>query len=220
MRIFIALALILSLVVLSFGCGMTKAQKGAVIGAGSGAAVGGAIGKKAGSTAGGAVAGAAVGGIAGGLIGKYMDNQAKDIQEQVEDAKVERTEEGIQIVFDSAILFDVNKADLKPETKDSLTKFSDILKKYPDTNLVIEGHTDSSGSDEYNMNLSKQRAQSVANFLSGLGVSSSRFTIVGYGESKPVASNDTTEGKQLNRRVEISISANEKLKEEAAKADQ
>ena len=198
---------------------MTKAQKGAAIGAGTGAVVGGAIGKKTGSTAGGAIAGAAVGGIAGGVVGKYMDKQAKDIEEQVEDVKVERTEEGIQIIFDSAILFDVNKSDLKPGTRDNLAKFSEILKKYPDTNLVIEGHTDSTGSDEYNMKLSKQRAQSVADFLSGLGVSNNRFTIVGYGESKPIASNDTPEGRQLNRRVEISITANEKLKAEAAKAD-
>lgn len=198
---------------------MSKAQKGAAIGAGTGAVVGGAIGKKTGSTAGGAIAGAAVGGIAGGVVGKYMDKQAKDIEEQVEDVKVERTEEGIQIIFDSAILFDVNKSDLKLGTRDNLTKFSEILKKYPDTNLVIEGHTDSTGSDEYNMKLSKQRAQSVADFLSGLGVSNNRFTIVGYGESKPIASNDTPEGRQLNRRVEISITANEKLKAEAAKAD-
>jgi outer membrane protein OmpA-like peptidoglycan-associated protein len=217
MRSLIVLALIFSLITLGVGCGMTKAQKGAAIGVGGGAAVGGAIGKTAGNTAAGAVAGAAVGGIAGGLIGKYMDKQAQDIQEEVKDAKVERTDEGIQITFDSAILFDVNKSELKPETKDSLTRFSEILKKYPDTNLLIEGHTDSTGSDDYNLKLSKQRAQSVSDYLSGLGVTSNRFSVVGHGESKPVATNDTQEGRQLNRRVEISITPNEKLKEEAAK---
>lgn len=220
MRSLIALFLIFSMVILWSGCGMTKAQKGAVIGAGGGAAVGGAIGKKAGNTGAGAIAGAAVGGVAGGLIGRYMDKQAQDIQEEVKEAKVERTEEGIQITFDSAILFDVNKSDLKPETKNSLTKFSEILKKYPDTNLLIEGHTDSTGSDEYNLKLSRQRSQAVADFLSGLGVFPSRFTVVGHGEARPIAKNDTPEGRQLNRRVEISITPNEKLKEEAAKSEQ
>lgn len=219
MRRYIMLILVVSMVVLSLSCAsMNRAQKGAIIGAGTGVAVGGAIGKAAGNTAAGAVAGAAVGGVTGGYIGKYMDNQAADIQEEVEGARVERVGDGIQITLDSAILFDVDKADLRPETRASLDKFSEVLKKYPDTNLSIEGHTDSTGSDEHNLQLSKQRAQAVSDYLASHGVSSHRFSVIGYGESRPVASNDTLEGRQANRRVEINIVANEKLKADAAKS--
>jgi len=180
--------------------------------------------KKAGNTGAGAVAGAAVGGIAGGLIGKYMDKQAEEVKQEVQGAKVERVGEGedakVNITFESGFLFDVNKAELKPDTIVNLNKLADILQKYPDTNIIIEGHTDSTGKEDYNMQLSEKRAKSVQNYIMQQGINSNRMTAKWYGETKPVASNETEEGKSQNRRVEISIAANDKLKEEAAKAEQ
>ena len=215
MRNMITIILVLSLAFMSLSCGMSRGQKGAIIGAGSGTVVGGAIGKKAGSTAAGAIAGAAVGGMAGAYIGKYMDKQAADIEEGVEGAEVERVGEGIQMTFESGLLFDVGKASLGQETRANLNKFSEVLKNYPDTDILVEGHTDSTGSEESNLQLSKQRAQSVVNYLAGLGIDPRRFTIMGYGESQPIATNDTAGGRQANRRVEVAIMANEKLKETA-----
>lgn len=215
MRNMITMVLVLSLAFMSLSCGMSRGQKGAVIGAGSGTVVGGVIGKKAGSTAAGAIAGAAVGGMAGAYIGKYMDKQAADIEEGVEGAEVERVGEGIQMTFESGLLFDVGKASLGQETRANLNKFSEVLKNYPDTDILVEGHTDSTGSEESNLQLSKQRAQSVVNYLAGLGIDPRRFTIMGYGESQPIATNDTAGGRQANRRVEVAIMANEKLKETA-----
>jgi len=196
-------------------CGMSRTAKGTAIGAGAGGAVGAIIGKQTGNTALGAIIGAAVGGAAGAYIGHYMDKQAEEIQKDIEGAKVERVGEGIKITFDSGILFDVDKATLKPEAQANLTKLAKILDKYPDTNILIEGHTDASGSDEYNLRLSQSRSQSVANYVAGLGVNPARFTTMGYGESQPIATNETAEGKQQNRRVELAIMANNKLKKAA-----
>ena len=224
MRNLLVIVLVVSLVFVGIGCGMTKAQKGALIGVGSGTAAGAAIGKATGNTAAGAVAGAAVGGVTGGLIGRYMDKQAAEVQQEVKGAKVERVGEGedakVNITFDSGFLFDVDKAELKSDTVANLNKLAEILQKYPDTNIVVEGHTDSSGKDDYNMKLSERRANSVSNYLAQQNVASSRMNVKWYGESKPIASNDTEEGKKQNRRVEISIAANDKLKQESAKADQ
>jgi len=198
------------------GCAsMSKRDKGAIIGAASGAAVGGVIGNKAGNTAVGAILGAVVGGAAGAYIGNYMDKQAEEMQNDIAGAKIERVGEGIKITFDSGILFDVNKANLRPEAMTNLQNLAQILNKYPDTEILVEGHTDSDGSDEYNLDLSQKRAQSVSNYLSGLQVNATRFHIMGYGESQPIASNDTVEGKQQNRRVDIAIYANDKLKKAA-----
>ena len=216
MRSSVAIILAVSLAFLSLGCAsMNKAQKGALIGGGTGAAVGGLIGRQVGTTAVGAIAGAAVGGMAGGYIGKRMDKQADEMEKELEGAEVKRVGEGIQVTFDSGLLFDVGKATLKPETKANLNKMSESLKKYPDTDVLVEGHTDSTGSEEMNLQLSKQRAQSVSNYLASLGVDPRRFTIMGYGESQPIATNDTASGRQANRRVEIAIMANEDLKQEA-----
>jgi outer membrane protein OmpA-like peptidoglycan-associated protein len=224
MRHLLVVLLVFSLVFLSIGCGMTKAQKGALIGAGAGGAAGAAVGKAAGNTAAGTVAGAAVGGVAGGLIGRYMDKQAEEVKKEVQGAKVERVGEGedakVNITFDSGVLFDVNKAELKPETISNLNKLAEIMQKYPDTNIVVEGHTDSTGKEDYNMELSKKRANAVSDYLAQQNVARSRMAVNWYGESKPIASNDTEEGKKQNRRVEISIAANDKLKQESAKADQ
>jgi outer membrane protein OmpA-like peptidoglycan-associated protein len=224
MKKLLVIVLVLGLALAGIGCGMTKAQKGALIGAGTGTAAGAAIGKATGNTAAGAVAGAAVGGVAGGLIGRYMDKQAAEVQQEIPQAKVERVGEGeeakVNITFDSGFFFDVNKAELKPDTVANLNKLAEIMQKYPDTNIVVEGHTDSAGKDDYNMKLSEKRAKSVSGYLEQQKVASSRMTVNWYGESKPIASNDTEEGKKQNRRVEISIAANDKLKQESAKADQ
>jgi outer membrane protein OmpA-like peptidoglycan-associated protein len=146
-----------------------------------------------------------------------MDKQAAEMERDLEGAKVERVGEGIKITFDSGLLFDVNKAELKQASRDNLTRLATILNKYPDTNILLEGHTDSDGSEEWNLELSRLRAQSVSNFLAGKQVLEPRFTIMGYGESQPIASNDTRQGKAQNRRVEVAIYANDKLKKTAEK---
>jgi outer membrane protein OmpA-like peptidoglycan-associated protein len=159
--------------------------------------------------------GAAVGGAAGVYIGNYMDKQAAEIKRDIAGAKVERVGEGIRITFDSGILFDVNKAELKQVSKDNISKLAAILNKYPDTEIVLEGHTDATGSEEHNLELSRLRAQAVSNFLSSLNVSPTRFSIMGYGEGQPIANNETESGRATNRRVEIGVMANEKLKKAA-----
>ncbi len=198
------------------GCAsMNKAEQGAVIGAAGGAVLGGVIGRAAGNTLVGAIIGAAVGGAAGAFIGSYMDKQAAEIRKDIEGAKVERIGEGIKITFDSGLLFDVDKSDLRPVSRDNLAKLAVILNKYPDTNILIEGHTDSTGSDDHNMQLSLERALAVNVYMSGLQVSSQRFTSQGYGEAQPVATNESVEGRQANRRVDVAIMANDKLKKYA-----
>lgn len=214
MRKSLGLLLVVVLVLGSVSCASNQA-KGTVIGAAAGSAVGGLIGKKAGNTAVGAILGAVVGGAAGNYIGNYMDNQAEEMKKDIEGAKIERVGEGIKITFDSGLLFDVNKATLKPESKEDLKDLAKILNKYEDTKIMLEGHTDATGSEEYNLQLSRSRANSVANYLENLNVAPTRFTVMGYGEQQPVASNETVEGRQLNRRVEIAIFANEELKKVA-----
>jgi len=209
-------ALIGLMVFASLSCSSwSRKEKGAVAGAGAGAVVGGLIGKAAGNTAVGAILGAAVGGVAGAYIGDYMDKQAAEIENDLEGAKVERIEEGIKITFDSGILFDVDRANIKPAIEADLMDLAAILNKYEDTNILLEGHTDSTGSEEHNLDLSRKRAQSVSNFLANQQVNPTRFTIMGYGEVQPIAENATAEGRSLNRRVEIAIYANDKLKKAA-----
>jgi outer membrane protein OmpA-like peptidoglycan-associated protein len=201
--------LALSLVVWSAGCASwSKTAKGAAIGA----AGGGVVGKIAGNTLLGAIAGAAVGGAAGAYIGRQMDKQAAEMRRDLEGAKVERIGEGIKITFDSGLLFDINKYDLRDASRENIVKLAAILKKYPDTNILIEGHTDSTGTREINQPLSENRAKAVAAFLAQHEVQSARFTVMGYGPDQPIAPNDTVEGRQQNRRVDLAIMANEKLK--------
>lgn len=212
----IVLFLCASLLMMSLACSSwSRKEKGAAIGATAGGVIGGLIGKKAGNTALGAILGAAVGGAAGAYIGHYMDKQAAEMERDLTGAKIERIGEGIKITFDSGILFDVDKATLKSESMAELGKLANILKKYEDTNILLEGHTDATGSDEHNLELSRLRAQAVANYLAGLQVNPGRFTIMGYGEMQPIASNDTVEGRQENRRVDLAVMANEKLKKAA-----
>jgi outer membrane protein OmpA-like peptidoglycan-associated protein len=216
MKKFFICFLIISFLVGTMGCAeWNRTAKGAVIGAGAGGAAGGLIGHATGNTVAGVLIGAAVGGAAGALIGNYMDKQASEIERDIEGARVERVGEGIKITFSSGILFDINRADLKSSSRAELEKLANILNKYDDTNILLAGHTDSTGSDEYNMGLSRQRAQSVANYLSNQNVNPERFTVSGYGKSDPIASNDTADGRAQNRRVEVAIWANEKLKKVA-----
>jgi outer membrane protein OmpA-like peptidoglycan-associated protein len=214
-RIFVGL-LILSFLAATMGCAeWNRTQKGAAIGAGAGGAVGGLIGYASGHTVAGILIGAVVGGVAGGFIGNYMDKQAAEIERDISGAKVERVGEGIKITFSSGILFDIDQADLKNQSQTELAKLSGILNKYADTNIMLAGHTDSTGSEEHNLGLSRRRARSVADFLTTQNVDPARFAVEGYGKSDPIASNDTSAGRAENRRVEVAIWANEKLKKVA-----
>ena len=200
------------------GCkSMNKSQKGAVIGAAGGAAAGAVIGKAAGNTALGAIIGAAAGGVTGAVIGRKMDKQAEEIKKEIPDAEVVRVGEGIVIEFNSKILFGFDQANLTPEARANLDKLVVILQKYPDTNIEVQGHTDSKGSTSYNQKLSEQRASTVSYYLSGKGIDASRLKIIGFGENLPKYTNDTEDGQAQNRRVEFLISANEKMKADAAK---
>ncbi|MBN1895897.1 OmpA family protein [bacterium] len=204
------------LVIQLIGCaGSSRTTKGTVIGAGTGAVVGGVIGKAAGNTALGAILGAAIGGAAGAYIGHYMDKQAEEIERDIEGAKIERVGEGIKITFKSGLLFNTGEATLQDAAKADLAQLGTILNKYPDTAVLIEGHTDNVGSDDFNLDLSNKRAQAVSAQLAAQGVDATRFTLVGYGESQPVMDNVSPEGRQANRRVELAIMANDKLKKAA-----
>ncbi|WP_234364305.1 OmpA family protein [Lunatibacter salilacus] len=201
--------------VMMMGCAdWSNTGKGAAIGAGSGGAIGGLIGNKSGNTAGGAIIGAAVGGAAGAAIGKYMDKQAAEL-EAIENAKVERVEEGIKLTFESGILFGFDSYSLTPASQESVMELAEILNKYPETNLIIEGHTDNRGAASYNQDLSEKRANAVTNYLKMKGVSGDRLTTIGHGLNNPVDTNETDEGRARNRRVEIGIVANEELLEKA-----
>lgn len=205
--------------VLIQSCNWSRTAKGGVIGAGVGGAVGGIIGNKAGNTAAGAIIGAAVGGAAGAAIGRYMDKQAEELQRDLKNAKVERVGEGIKITFDSGILFDIDSDQLKSVAKNNITDLSKTLNKYKDTNVLIEGHTDNTGSEDHNQTLSIKRASSVSRYITAQGVEAHRISEKGYGLSQPVADNSTESGRRLNRRVEIAIWANEKLKRAAKNGD-
>lgn len=197
------------------GCA-TKAQTGAVIGAGGGAVVGGVIGKVAGSTAKGAIIGAVVGGAAGAIIGDQMDRQAKELDQNIKGATVERVGEGIQVTFASGLLYDFDSDVVKAEAQSNLRELAASLHKYPDTDLVVIGHTDQVGTIDYNQALSERRARSAAAYLVGQGVSGARIDARGLGETEPVATNDTEAGRMANRRVEVAIFASKAYREKVA----
>ena len=198
--------------------GMNKTEKGGVVGASSGAVIGGIIGNRSKNTALGAILGAAVGGTIGVIIGNKMDRQAKKLEEDLgKTATVERVGEGIKLTFNSQLLFDFGKTDLKDANKMDLQKFAETLKQYPDTDLLIVGHTDNVGSDSYNQSLSKKRANAVSSQLAYSGITKNRLKVQGKGESQPTAANNTEESRLQNRRVEIAIYANKKMKSEAEK---
>ncbi|WBL20776.1 OmpA family protein [Zunongwangia sp. HRR-M8] len=194
-------------------------QKGAVIGSAGGATIGGVIGNNTGdgNSALGAIIGGVVGGAAGAYIGNRMDKQAKKIETEVPGAEVERVGEGINVTFDenSGVYFASEKYNINEKSEETLNKLVGIFKEYPDTNILVEGHTDDTGSESYNLTLSKNRAQAVTNFLTSHGISASRFETKWYGEAQPKFDNTTAEGRSKNRRVELAIVANEELKKEA-----
>jgi outer membrane protein OmpA-like peptidoglycan-associated protein len=194
---------------------MNKTQKGAAIGVGAGAAMGAVIGKASGNTAMGAIIGAAAGGAAGAIIGHKMDKQAKEIENEVHDAKVERVGEGIVVEFNSKVLFGFDRSDLTDQATGNLNQLIKVLQKYPDTNIEIQGHTDNVGTEDYNQDLSERRATSVAGYLRTNSILSSRISTRGYGEKAPGYSNDSEIGRSQNRRVDFLITANEKMKEDA-----
>ncbi|MES2178897.1 MAG: OmpA family protein [Gemmatimonadota bacterium] len=216
MRSFIRLLPAVAVLVSASACAsLNKKESGAIIGATAGGAIGAAVGNANGSTAKGAIIGAAVGGAAGAIIGHQMDQQAKEIKQNIPGATVERVGEGLQVTFESGLLFDYDSDVLRAEAKSNLATFAKSLDKYPGTDILIVGHTDSQGTDEYNAALSSRRATSAQAYLSSQGVASGRLRSVGRGESEPVAPNDTEAGKQKNRRVEIAIYANQTLKTQA-----
>ncbi len=205
------------LMVVNTGCNAiknsNKTQRGAGIGVAGGALVGGLIG----GNIGGALIGAAIGGVAGGIIGNQMDKQAKKIEEVVPGADVKRVGEGIQIIFDdkSGVNFAFNSSDLTTGAKSNLDKVAEIFIEFPDTDLMLEGHTDSTGDDNYNMSLSKRRADAVAKYLQKQGVAANRMSVKAFGETAPRFDNATKEGQAKNRRVEIGVAANEQMIEDA-----
>lgn len=197
---------------------LNKEQRGAIIGVGAGGALGAVIGSKSKNPAVYAIIGSAVGGVAGTFIGRYMDKQAEKLKKDLDVlADVERVGEGIKITMKSGVLFDFNSSKINPKVNENLTKFSETLKQYPDTEILVAGHTDNIGTGEYNMKLSQQRAEAVALVLKANSVSRSRLTVLGYGEKDPVAENVSDSGREQNRRVEFAIVANDKLKKQAAK---
>jgi outer membrane protein OmpA-like peptidoglycan-associated protein len=197
------------------GCSsLNQTQRGAVIGAGAGGAVGAAVGAATGSTARGAIIGAAVGGVAGAVIGSQMDKQREELAEDLEGARVERYGEGVLVTFDSGLLFDFDSSVVKGAAQSNLTNLANSLRNYPDTEVLIVGHTDSQGSDSYNQGLSERRAVAAKNFLVTQGVPADRVRTEGLGEMEPVASNDTDAGRAQNRRVEVAIFASEEYREE------
>lgn len=214
---FVALAVALGL--FATGCAnLSNTERGAAIGAGAGGAAGAAIGKATGdNTAEGAIIGAMIGGTAGAIIGQRMDRQAKELEEELENAEVERVGEGIKITFDNAILFDFDSSVLRPEAQANLRDLAESLQDFDDTEVLVVGHTDSRGSEDYNQRLSERRASSAAEYLIERGLRPSRISTLGKGETEPVASNDTDEGRQQNRRVEVAIYASEEYREEVAR---
>ena len=213
------------MVVFATACNTSKAVKGGAAGGVVGGVVGGAIGKNNGSGTKGAVIGSVIGGAAGAVIGKYMDKQAEEIEQEVPGAQVDKvmgvdengdsTTTGILVTFDSGVLFSTGKYALTDASRIEIQRMEKIFEKYPETDITIDGHTDSVGSDASNQKLSEQRAASVADYMADLGISRNRFVVHGYGETRPVATNDTDQGRQANRRVEVSVKANEQLNQKA-----
>lgn len=213
--------LVAGLALLNAGCHTSKAVGGGAIGAAGGGAAGAVIGNQLGDhgTVWGAIIGAAVGGTAGALIGDHMDKQAEELRADLDDASVERVGEGIKITFNGGSLFEVDKSALTESAKSDLKDLAVTLNKYDDTEILIEGHTDATGSDEHNMALSRLRAESVEAFLVSQGVRAGRFSIVGYGETQPIDDNSTDSGKAKNRRVEVAIYANKRMKKAAERGE-
>jgi outer membrane protein OmpA-like peptidoglycan-associated protein len=190
----------------------TKTGKGALYGAGGGAAagaiIGGLIGKDTESTLIGAAIGAAVGGLGGAGVGKMMDDQERALRQSLaasEAATIRREGNLLAIGLKGDVTFDTDSSIVRPGLYSEIDKIANALNQYPATLARVEGHTDSTGSEDYNLNLSMRRADAVRNLLVQAGVTSSRVETVGFGESRPISSNETAAGRMQNRRVEIKI---------------
>ena len=232
-KIFGNITLILAVVALmASGCETAKktnkTQRGAAAGAAGGAVIGGIIGNNVGNknnTVLGAIIGGVIGGVAGGIIGNKMDRQAEKIKNEIPGAEVQRVGEGIVVTFSEknpdgskmGVYFDFDKSDITSNSKLALNKLVQIFKEYPETNLLVEGHTDDKGADTYNLALSERRAKAVGNYLKAEGILPSRLTINWYGEVQPKVENTNDANRAENRRVEFAITANDKMKEEAKK---
>ena len=217
-RLRLSVIVLLSTIMIFGGCASwNRTQKGAVIGTAAGGAGGAVIGRASGNTALGAIIGAAVGGTAGAVIGNQMDKQAEEIKKTVPDANVVRVGEGIVVEFNSNVLFGFDESDLSEEAKANLDKLVQVLNSYSETDIELQGHTDSSGRASYNQTLSERRAGAVSGYLASKNIDTSRLTVKGFGETVPKYDNDTADGRTQNRRVEFLITANEKMKAEAEK---
>ena len=212
-------AALAGVLLLSAGCATnpdgTTEYKRTAIGALAGAAVGaggGALIAGRGHRGTGALIGGVVGAAGGGAVGNYMDRQAAEMKRNLPEAAVAREGDKLYVALPSGILFDVDKTEIKPAARESIANAAEVLVKYPDTYITVEGHTDSTGTTEHNQKLSERRADAVRDMLTRDGVPASRIGINGYGESDPVADNSTPEGRQSNRRVQLEIRPNEKLK--------
>lgn len=220
MRSTVRTASVLSLTALvlasASGCAsLNKKQEGAIIGAGAGAVIGGAIGKYNGSTAKGAIIGAVVGGAAGAIIGHQMDQQAKELKVAIPGAVVERVGEGIQVTFESGLLYDFDSDVVKGSARSNLSTLAKSLEQYPKSNLLIVGHTDSVGTATYNEDLSRRRAASAANYLVSEGVARARLQTTGLGESEPINTENSDAAMAKNRRIEVALYASPELVAEA-----
>lgn len=189
--------------------GMSQTKKGAILGTLAGAAAGAAIAGHE-HREGGALIGAATGAIAGGLIGRYLDNQAAEL-DAIPGAEIEKRDDSILVNFQSSLLFDSGSSNLHPGSYDRLRSLARTLNNYPKSQVIIKGHTDSTGTESYNQGLSEDRADRVRNFLISEGVAPARITALGFGETLPVATNATDAGRAQNRRVEIEIRPNEEV---------
>ena len=193
-------------------------QKGSVIGAAGGAILGAVIGNNVGTKGDGGALGAVIGGVVGGaagnIIGNKMDKQAQRIEEEIPGAEVKRIDDGIIVNFDenSGVYFATDKYNINAKSEATLKGLSKVMQEYPETNILVVGHTDNVGSADYNMTLSKNRAQAVTNYLTSIGLAAGRFTTQWYGEEQPKYDNNTAEGRSKNRRVVLAIVPNQQMK--------
>ena len=215
----LAALLLVGSVGMSACASLNKKEEGAIIGATTGAAVGGVIGNQTGSTAKGAIIGAVVGGTAGAIIGHQMDQQAKELSQNIKGATVERVGEGIQVTFASGLLFAFDSDSIQAAAGTNLRELASSLQKYPDSQLLIVGHTDNVGDASYNQRLSERRSNSAAAYLAAQGVARTRLAATGKGESEPVTTNETDAGRQKNRRVEVAIYASEAYRNRLMKSN-
>jgi outer membrane protein OmpA-like peptidoglycan-associated protein len=207
----------LAAAILVAGCATTDPYGGqtqrssTAVGTGIGAAIGAAAGALSGdgstSRRDRALIGAAVGAAAGAGVGAYMDRQEQQLRENLQGSRIEIDRRGDDIVLNmpSSVTFGFDSADLTSDARSALNEVANVLTQYTDTRVNIAGHTDSTGNADYNQRLSERRAESVGRYLSQNGVSSMRLNTLGYGATRPVASNDSEQGRAQNRRVEITL---------------